>query len=120
MILISSTNILLGQNSRIPIKFWGLQSISGVVGAEGEYKTQIRGGLGVFTSRIPLVWPGGSYNNNGVTGGYAFIFGPDFGFNPDVNSQPVTAEPGTGENGGNIDIFARNLKLPQIMSTKGP
>jgi len=82
---------------------------------KGEYKTQIRGGLGVFTSRIPLVWPGGSYNNNGVTGGYEFDSSPDFGFNPDVNNQPVGAQPGTGETGGNIDLFARNLKLPQIM-----
>lgn len=38
--LISSTNILLGQNSKVPIKFWGLQSIGGIVGVEGEYKTQ--------------------------------------------------------------------------------
>jgi hypothetical protein len=33
----------------------------------GKKSTQIRGGLGVFTSRLPLVWPGGTYNNNGVT-----------------------------------------------------
>jgi hypothetical protein len=31
----------------------------------GKKSTQIRGGLGVFTSRLPLVWPGGTYNNNG-------------------------------------------------------
>ena len=31
----------------------------------GNRNTQIRGGLGVFTSRLPLVWPGGTYNNNG-------------------------------------------------------
>jgi outer membrane receptor for ferrienterochelin and colicin len=82
---------------------------------EGAYKTQIRGGMGVFTSRMPNVWPGAVYNNNGVTGGYAFIFGPSFTFNGDVNNQPVTAQPGTGETGGNVDLFARNLKLPQIM-----
>jgi hypothetical protein len=33
----------------------------------GKKSTQIRGGLGVFTSRLPLVWPGGTYNNNGVS-----------------------------------------------------
>jgi outer membrane receptor for ferrienterochelin and colicin len=82
---------------------------------KGEYKTQVRGGMGVFTSRMPLVWPGAVYNNNGVTGGYAFLFRPSITFNPDVNSQPVTAQPGTGETGGNVDLFASNLKLPQIM-----
>ncbi len=82
---------------------------------KGEYKTQIRGGLGVFTSRMPLVWPGAVYNNNGVTGGFLFDGSPDFTFNSDVNNQPVGAQPGTGETGGNIDLFASDLKLPQIM-----
>jgi hypothetical protein len=75
----------------------------------GEYKTQVRGGFGVFVSRIPLVWPGGTYNNNGVTGGYTFRFAPNMNFNPDVNSQPVDVIPG-----GNIDLFASNMKLPQV------
>ena len=43
------------------------------------------GDLGVFTSRLPLVWPGGTYNNNGVTGGFMFEF--DQPFEPDVNNQ---------------------------------
>jgi hypothetical protein len=33
----------------------------------GDRVTQFRGGLGIFTSRLPLVWPGGAYNNNGVS-----------------------------------------------------
>ncbi len=88
---------------------------------KGKGKTQIRGGVGVFTSRLPLVWPGGTYNNNGVTGGFLFQ-DVDFGhtiapFNPDVNAQPVGAQPGTGETGGNIDLFASDFKLPQVVKT---
>jgi hypothetical protein len=86
---------------------------------KGESKTQIRGGFGIFTSRLPLVWPGGTYNNNGVTGGFLFQ-DVDFGdtiapFNPDVNSQPVGAVPGTGQHGGNIDLFSSDFKLPQVL-----
>jgi len=81
----------------------------------GDYKTQIRGGLGVFTSRMPNVWPGAVYNNNGITGGYLFDGSPDFVFNPDVNIQPVGVAPGSGGTGGNIDLFASDLKLPQIV-----
>ena len=33
----------------------------------GDQSTQVRGGVGIFTSRLPLVWPGGSYTNNGVS-----------------------------------------------------
>ena len=40
MLLISSTSFLFGQSPRVPIKFWELQSIGGLVGIEGEYKTQ--------------------------------------------------------------------------------
>ncbi|MDT0538497.1 carboxypeptidase regulatory-like domain-containing protein [Croceitalea sp. P059] len=86
----------------------------------GERNTQIRGGLGVFTSRLPLVWPGGTYNNNGVTGGFTFdatFFGPDAGqlFEPDVNNQFESVTPGSGGLGGNIDLIAENFKLPQVM-----
>ncbi len=35
-----STVYMVGQTSKVPIKFWGLQDISGIVGAEGEYKLQ--------------------------------------------------------------------------------
>ena len=74
--------------------------------------TQVRGGLGVFTSRLPLVWPGGTYNNNGVTGGFNFEFGQ--AFEADVNNQFEDPAPGTGGTGGNIDLFAKNFKLPQV------
>ncbi|WP_428741677.1 TonB-dependent receptor [Tenacibaculum sp.] len=81
----------------------------------GDYKIQVRGGLGVFTSRMPNVWPGAVYNNNGITGGYLYDSSPDFNFNPDINNQPVGVVPGSGGKGGNIDLFASDLKLPQIM-----
>lgn len=78
----------------------------------GNKKTQIRGGLGIFTSRIPLVWPGGSFNNTGTTVGAFRTFNdaliPDF--NPDVNSQLRPDEPFQG----NIDLLAEDLKLPQV------
>jgi hypothetical protein len=84
----------------------------------GNRTTQVRGGVGVFTSRIPLVWPGGAYNNNGVTAGFVderAIDGDVF-FSGDPFAQPVQpgAEPGTGATGGQIDIFAPDFKLPQV------
>ncbi|OAB80095.1 TonB-dependent receptor [Cochleicola gelatinilyticus] len=83
----------------------------------GEKKTQIRGGLGIFTSRIPLVWPGGTYSNNGVSQGFSanFLLPEDQLFNPDVTGQTVTAEPGSGAVGGNVDLFSPDFKLPQTL-----
>lgn len=85
----------------------------------GDRSTQIRGGFGVFTSRLPLVWPGATYNNNGVTGGFSDEgdFSDPIFFNPDVNDQPVHIEPGSGATGGNIDLFASGFKLPQRFRT---
>ncbi|MEM0576243.1 TonB-dependent receptor [Flavobacterium polysaccharolyticum] len=90
---------------------------------KGNKSTQIRGGLGVFTSRLPLVWPGGTYNNNGITQGAVpqLTAGqlPVFNPNPSVNSQlsglPASVpRPGSGGRGGNIDLFAKDFKLPQV------
>lgn len=85
----------------------------------GDKTTQIRGGVGVFTSRIPLVWPGGTYNNNGITVGNVSDrqLPGDVFFEGDPFNQPVQpgAEPGTGGTGGDIDIFAPDFKLPQVL-----
>ncbi|NNE02732.1 MAG: TonB-dependent receptor, partial [Eudoraea sp.] len=78
----------------------------------GEGKTQIRGGIGVFTSRLPLVWPGGTYNNNGITGGFNFEFGQ--AFEPNINNQFEDPAPGSGGVGGNIDLIAKDFTLPQV------
>ncbi|BAO54569.1 TonB-dependent receptor [Nonlabens marinus S1-08] len=85
---------------------------------KGDNTTQVRGGIGIFTSRIPLVWPGGAYNNNGVSVGS--VDERDFPnrevfFNADPSNQPIGngAAPGSGELGGQIDLFAPDFKLPQ-------
>ncbi|PCE62837.1 TonB-dependent receptor [Sediminicola luteus] len=79
----------------------------------GNRSTQVRGGLGVFTSRLPLVWPGGTYNNNGVTGGFMFRFNQPF--ESDIQNQFTDPAPGSGGVGGNIDLLAKDFKLPQVV-----
>ncbi len=85
--------------------------------------SQLRGGVGIFTSRIPLVWPGGAYNNNGVSQGETRFRSnndaesarlSELRFNPDINSQLAEPEPGSGVVGGNIDLVDPNIKLPQL------
>lgn len=82
----------------------------------GNRTTQIRGGLGIFTSRLPFVWPGGTYNNNGVTSGFSTDrdFSDPIFFNPDPATQQVSVQPGSGGTGGNIDLFAPDFQLPQV------
>ncbi|THH41668.1 TonB-dependent receptor [Neolewinella litorea] len=79
----------------------------------GNKTLQLRGGIGIFTSRVPLVWPGGAYNNYGFNVGGVRLRN-EVTFNPDVNSQP----PGdinlsNPDPSGQIDLFAENFKLPQ-------
>jgi hypothetical protein len=78
----------------------------------GDKKTQVRGGVGIFTSRIPFVWPGGSYTNNGVTtGGMRLLAADSVKFNPDWEGQPtVTAQPS-----GQVDLFDKDFKFPQVL-----
>ncbi len=81
-------------------------------------QTQIRGGFGIFTSRLPLVWPGGTYNNNGVTTGFVQLTRNNSPtFNPNPNTQFADPEPGSGFVGGQVDLFAKDFKLPQVFKT---
>lgn len=83
----------------------------------GTGKYVLRGGLGIFTSRIPFVWPGAMYTNNGLTLGrvdQTNIDGPVL-FNPDVQTQPTN--PNFAIPSGQIDIFTKDFKYPQVFRT---
>lgn len=73
-------------------------------------KTNLRGGLGIFTSRIPFVWPGGAFNNNGLTVGGAFIL--DQPFEADPQKQPTN--PDFVSPSGQIDLFTQDFRYPQV------
>ncbi len=80
---------------------------------KGDRSSQLRGGVGIFTSRIPLVWPGGAYNNYGLNIGGVERSG--IAFEPDVNSQPFRADLDNVVPSGQIDLFSEDFKLPQVL-----
>ncbi len=75
---------------------------------------QIRGGVGVFTSRLPLVWPGGSYTNNGLSVGSYTAYGTEF-YSVDIDALPPANQVSDVPVGGQIDLFAKNFKFPQML-----
>jgi len=78
----------------------------------GDKRTQVRGGAGIFTSRLPLVWPGGAFNNYGFNVGE--YFNSDQPFIPNVNNQPPNVDLNNPTPSGQIDLFAEDFKLPQV------
>ena len=79
----------------------------------GLKRTQLRGGIGIFTSRLPLVWPGGAYNNYGFNIGAGG--GTNVPFVADVQNQPIRANLDDVTPSGQIDLFADDFKLPQVL-----
>jgi len=83
----------------------------------------IRGGLGIFAGRVPLVWPGGIYNNNGVSIGGVDLNNPpppaSFKFNPDPYNQPDAESLGQNisNSRGQVDLVAKDFKLPTVFRT---
>ena len=84
---------------------------------KGDQTTQLRGGVGIFTSRIPYVWPGASYNNNGVlVGAIPGNANPKVAFRPDPYGQYTGPDVGAtvASPSGDINIFAKDFKFPQV------
>lgn len=80
-----------------------------------DRKSTLRGGVGVFTSRIPFVWPGAMFNNNGVS-----IGGVDAGdidgpirFIPGIQDQYVNEAFSVPS--GQVDLFTNDFKYPQVL-----
>ena len=88
-----------------------------------EENITLRGGFGMFTGRIPLVWPGGVFNNNGQSvGGLSIFTATDIAkygitFRPNPLGQYTAADLGlsTAAAKGQMDLVSTNFKLPKIM-----
>jgi hypothetical protein len=77
----------------------------------GNRETQLRGGVGVFTSRVPWVWPGGMYIRNGLNSSLFVSGGVPIEGNPDQwRSQLFNATSPSGD----VDLFVEDFKYPQV------
>ena len=82
----------------------------------------IRGGAGLFAGRIPMVWPGGIYNNNGISsGGYTV----SSSVNPTVYAQNLIRFVGTpytpsqlgltlDNSKGQLNLISAKFKMPKV------
>ncbi len=90
----------------------------------GDQTLQLRGGLGVFTGRVPFVWPGSMFLNNGTNSGFVFRFGGTF---PDGSPIPFVADPQNAFTGsdfgqsdipsGRLEIFEEDFRYPRVFRT---
>jgi hypothetical protein len=83
----------------------------------GNKKTIVRGGAGLFTSRIPFVWPGGMYTNNGIIlGTLNTTPNASVTFRPDINDQYTQSSFGGSDKTptGELNLFSKNFKYPQV------
>lgn len=83
-----------------------------------DKQTQIRGGLGVFSGRVPYVWLSNQLSNNGVLFGSENIQNPtNRPFNPDVNAyRPAIILPLT-PTAYNLAVTDPNFKFSQVFRT---
>jgi len=85
--------------------------------ASGDRTTQLRGGLGVFTGRIPYVWMSNNFGNAGTFTAEVRNQGTGLQFRADPYNQYIAGDPGTGSARlqSEIDLVDPDLKLPQLL-----
>jgi hypothetical protein len=94
----------------------------------GDKTTQVRGGSGLFTGRVPFVWISNQFSNNGqLNGTYSVgsssssanpITNPaGLKFNPDPYTQPLATDLGKVAGSGAINVVDPDLKFPQVFRT---
>jgi hypothetical protein len=85
-----------------------------------EENLVIRGGLGMFVGRIPLVWPGGIFQNNGIfVGGYTANATQlnTIRFRSNPNGQWTSAEVGAGITKGPLNLTSSEFSTPKVFRT---
>ena len=109
-----------GQKPNIPVSISPRLGFTYRIPDEG---VTIRGGGGVFTGRVPLVWPGGTYNNNGFyIGGFSANTTQNqnalntIRFRPDPNGQWRAGDVGITTKGP-LNLISKNYQVPKIFRT---
>ncbi len=86
----------------------------------GDRTTQVRGGVGIFSGRVPYVWISNNYGNSGMLtqqidlakGGTNLVFRSDPNNQYTVGSSPLLGAPSVRSE---IDLADPNLKMPQLL-----
>ena len=79
----------------------------------------VRGGVGIFTGRVPFVWLSNNFSNTGVQfqsyniNGKAYEKGITPIYNPDPAAQYENAKLGTASGSQTINVFADDFKFAQ-------
>lgn len=102
-----------GQMSKVP---WAISPRFGFTYRVTEEDLTIRGGAGLFSGRMPLVWPGGVYNNTGVNLGTVGVNNPNITFRADPFDQYGPSDFGINLTNakGQVDLISGEFKLPKI------
>lgn len=93
---------------------WSLNPRIGFIYKIPDEAIVIRGGMGLFTGRVPLVWPGGVYNNNGIS--LAGIARSNVAFRADPFGQYVASDFGISVPvpSGQVDLIAKDFKMNKV------
>ncbi len=81
-----------------------------------DKKTQVRGGIGIFSGRTPYVWISNQFSNTGMEFTRFNLSNPKFAFVPDAYAQPLSGTglvPGISE----VDVTDENFTYPQVLRT---
>ncbi len=81
-----------------------------------DKRTQVRGGIGIFSGRAPYVWISNQYSNTGVEFTRYDLRNPTFSFVPDPLNQP-TSGPGLVSGISEVDLIDSKFKYPQLLRT---
>jgi hypothetical protein len=96
---------------------WSINPRFGFVYKIDEEGITVRGGLGWFTGRVPLVWPGGVYNNNGIS--LAGIRSSNAAFRADPYNQYTASDFGISVPvpSGQVDLISKDFKMNKVFRT---
>jgi hypothetical protein len=94
----------------------------------GNKTTQVRGGTGLFTGRVPFVWISNQFANNGQLNGTYSVGSSSASANPITNpagikfvadpySQKLAEDLGKIAGRGAINVVDPDLKFPQVFRT---
>ena len=81
-----------------------------------DKKTQVRGGVGIFSGRTPYVWISNQYSNSGLEFTRFDLSNPTFGFVADPLNQPETG-PGLVSGISEVNLIDKEFKYPQLLRT---